>query len=118
MKPKTSKQPTLRQLKTAVYGQHQVKNSQELKRVSVLAATLDLRYKQSWNILMDEDDMSDNNVIFLADHIVKKDLSASVLETGLKSLREDLTAFAHKIESDFAVKRQASQKYRESLTYL
>jgi len=62
--------------------------------------------------------MSGNNVISLASHVAKKDCAASIVKTGLESLSKDLTAFADKIESDFAGKRKASQKYRESLTYL
>lgn len=118
MKRKTSNQIALKQLKSKVYVQHQVINSQELKRVSDLAARLDLRYKKSWNTLIDQNAMSDNNVIFLASHVAKKDHADSIVKIGLESLSQDLATFGDRIESDFTEKRKASQKYRESLTYL
>ena len=118
MKLQKPNQLTLRQLKATVYEQYQVISSQELKKVSALAARLDLRYKQSWNVLIGEADMSSKNVISLASHVAKKDRPVSIVKKGLESLSEDLKAFSDKIESDFAGKTKASQKYRESLTYL
>ena len=115
---KQSKQLTLRQLKAEVYKQYQVENSQQLKKTSTLAAKLDLRYKKSWHLLKSQGDKSMDNVVSLANHIASQENAVDILDTGLRSLGEDLSAFEQKIELDFAEKRENSQKYRESLTYL
>jgi|GEM_PF-5881157 len=113
------KQPqviTLKQLKFTVYEQYQVENSRQLKQSSSLAAQSDLRYKKSWYLL--KENKPNDNVVSLASHIVNKGQTLDALETGLKSLKSDAIAFREKIKSDFADKRENSQKYRESLTYI
>ena len=106
----------LKQLKIKVYEQYQVKNSQQLKITSSLASQLDLRHKKSWYLL--QENKPHSNVISLANHVSRKNNASDILDSGLKSLESDLSAFEAKIKSDHEEKRKKSQKYRESLTYL
>lgn len=115
---KQPKQITLQQLKIIVLEQYQVESSKQLKKICNLAAKLDLRYKKSWNRLINENDITNGSVVSIADHVVRKGNALDMLDTGLQSLSEDLAAFEEKIESDFALRRKNSKKYRESLTYL
>lgn len=115
---KYSKKISFKELKNQVLNHYKVKNSQQLKKISTLAAKLDLRYKKNWQVLSENINSSMNNLISLANYVVEKGNGLNLVDTGLKSLSEDLADFEKKIETDFENKRKKSRKFRESLTYL